>query len=118
MEQNHEAVVEFHDTGVGIPAEMLPRIFEPFIQVSSALHRSEGGLGIGLAMVAHLVRLHGGTVRVFSDGLGHGSRFVVRLPTLQSLETGNYAAERLDDRLTDSGSHCDVGSSQPRSPDD
>lgn len=77
---NDEVVVEFRDTGIGIPIEMLPHIFDPFTQVTGALNRSEGGIGIGLAMVAHLVRLHDGTVQVFSDGPGRGSRFLVRLP--------------------------------------
>ncbi|HUG71133.1 MAG TPA: ATP-binding protein [Pirellulaceae bacterium] len=81
-EENDEVVVEFRDTGIGIPIEMLPRIFDPFTQVTGALNCSEGGIGIGLAMAAHLVRLHHGTVQVFSDGPGHGSRFVVRLPLL------------------------------------
>lgn len=92
-EENDEVVVEIRDTGIGISREMLPRIFDPFTQVAGALSRSEGGIGIGLAMVAHLVRLHGGTVQVFSDGPGHGSRFVVRLPLLHSLDSEDYIAE-------------------------
>lgn len=83
-EKNDEVVIELRDTGIGISAEMLPRIFEPFTQVTGALSRSEGGIGIGLAMVAHLVRLHEGTIDVFSEGLGQGSRFVVRLPLQHS----------------------------------
>lgn len=110
-EENDEVVVEFHDTGIGIPMEMLPRIFDPFTQVIGAQNRSEGGIGIGLAMVAHLVRLHGGTVQVFSDGPGHGSRFVVHLPPLHSLDTEDYAAEGPDHPPAESGSHCVVGMS-------
>ena len=91
-EDNNKLVVEFRDTGIGIPIEMLPRIFDPFTQVTGALNRSKGGLGIGLAMVAHLVRLHGGTVQVFSDGPGHGSRFVVCLPLLLSRDAEDDAA--------------------------
>ena len=84
--ENDEIYVEFRDTGIGIPTEMLPRIFDPFTQVPGALTSSEGGIGIGLAMVAHLVRLHDGVVQVFSDGPGHGSRFVVRMPSQQPHE--------------------------------
>ena len=62
-------------------------------------------------MVAHLVHLHGGTVKVFSDGPGHGSRFVVRLPSLHSLDTEDDLAERPDRPHAESGSHCVVGMS-------
>ncbi len=80
--QNGEAVVRVRDTGVGIAAEMLPRIFELFTQVEGSLERSHGGLGIGLALVRRLVEMHGGTVEAHSDGLGRGSEFLVRLPIL------------------------------------
>ena len=76
----NEAVVIVRDTGIGIPAEEIPRVFDLFSQV--AMHRShtEGGLGIGLALVQRLVRMHGGSVTVKSDGPGAGSTFIVRLP--------------------------------------
>jgi CheY-like chemotaxis protein len=70
------------DNGIGIPAEHLPRLFQKFSQVHSALERSQGGLGIGLALVHGLVRMHGGSVTAHSDGLGKGTEFVVRLPAL------------------------------------
>lgn len=76
------AVIRVRDSGVGIAAEQLPHIFEMFLQVDTSLERSVSGLGIGLALVKSLVELHGGTVEVFSDGIGHGSEFVVRLPML------------------------------------
>lgn len=79
-EEYGEVVIQVRDTGIGISAEMLERIFDPFTQVKGAINRSEGGIGIGLGIVASLVQLHGGTVQAFSDGLGRGSRFVVRLP--------------------------------------
>jgi signal transduction histidine kinase len=77
-----EVAVEVRDTGVGIPPDMLGRVFELFTQVDRSLDRSEGGLGIGLTLVRSLVELHGGTVEAQSDGPGRGSRFVVRLPAL------------------------------------
>lgn len=86
--ENDEVVVDLTDTGIGITAEMLPQIFKPFTQVTGSLKRSEGGIGIGLAMVSHLIRLHEGTIEAFSEGPGHGSQFIVRLPLLHS------AAER------------------------
>ena len=72
--------VRVRDTGVGIPIEMVPRLFELFTQVDRSLNRSQGGLGIGLALVRRLAEMHGGTVEASSDGLGKGSEFVVRLP--------------------------------------
>jgi signal transduction histidine kinase len=75
-----QAVVCVRDTGVGIPPEVLPRVFELFTQVDRTLNRSQGGLGIGLALVQQIVSLHGGSVAVHSDGVGKGAEFVVRLP--------------------------------------
>jgi PAS domain S-box-containing protein len=69
------------DTGPGIPAEFLPHVFEPFRQGDSPSTRTVGGLGLGLAIVRHIVEAHGGTVTVQSDGNGSGSQFSVRLPT-------------------------------------
>jgi PAS domain S-box-containing protein len=74
------AVVRVRDTGAGIPAEMLPRVFDLFAQVEGTRDQAQGGLGIGLTLVRDLVRLHGGTVEAFSEGPGQGSEFVVRLP--------------------------------------
>ena len=74
-----EAVVRVRDTGVGIAPEILPRIFDLFVQSERSLDRSQGGLGIGLALVQRLVELHGGTVEA-SSVLGQGSDFIVRLP--------------------------------------
>jgi CheY-like chemotaxis protein/two-component sensor histidine kinase len=78
--QDGEAVVRVRDSGVGIAAEMLPRIFELFVQVEGSLERSHGGLGIGLSLVRRLVEMHGGAVEAHSEGLGRGSEFLVRLP--------------------------------------
>lgn len=75
-----EAVIKVQDDGIGIPHEMLPRIFELFTQVDSARSFAGGGLGIGLALVKDLIALHGGSVQVRSDGAGKGAEFTVRLP--------------------------------------
>jgi PAS domain S-box-containing protein len=68
------------DQGVGIPPDMLGRVFDRFVQVATAGHRSEGGLGIGLSVVKALVELHGGCVQAQSDGIGKGSAFTFRVP--------------------------------------
>jgi PAS domain S-box-containing protein len=73
-------VVRVRDTGVGIPPQMLPRIFDMFTQVDRSLERAQGGLGIGLTLVRRLVEMHGGTVEAHSEGPGKGSEFIVRLP--------------------------------------
>ncbi|MFA9439954.1 ATP-binding protein [Uliginosibacterium sp. sgz301328] len=73
-------IISVLDNGVGLEPESLPLIFEMFSQVSSVMDRSEGGLGIGLALTKGLVDLHGGTIEVMSTGLGKGAEFVVRLP--------------------------------------
>jgi PAS domain S-box-containing protein len=80
-----EVAVAVEDTGIGIPADMLPRVFEMFTQVDRSLERSQGGLGIGLSLVKRLVEMHGGTVEAHSDGPGKGCKFVVRLPVVLSL---------------------------------
>lgn len=68
------------DDGVGIRAEMLPQIFEPFVQAEEGLARTEGGLGLGLALVKGVAELSGGTVRAHSEGVGQGAEFVLALP--------------------------------------
>jgi signal transduction histidine kinase/CheY-like chemotaxis protein len=73
--------VSVRDTGVGIPSEMLPCVFDLFTQIDRTLGRAQGGLGIGLALVKHLMEMHGGSVEARSDGPGRGSEFVVRLST-------------------------------------
>jgi PAS domain S-box-containing protein len=75
-----EAVLRVSDTGIGIASDMLPHIFELFVQVDHAATRAQGGLGIGLTLVKNLVEMHHGTVEAHSGGLGKGSEFVVRLP--------------------------------------
>jgi CheY-like chemotaxis protein len=83
-QQPREVLLRVRDTGIGIAADMLPRIFQMFTQVRGSVSRSEGGLGIGLSLVRSIVELHRGSVTALSDGLGQGSEFVVRLPVLES----------------------------------
>jgi signal transduction histidine kinase len=84
-QRGDEAVVSVQDSGVGIPPEMQPHIFELFTQVDRTLGRPESGLGIGLALVKRLLELHGGSVEVQSDGLKCGSTFIVRIPLASKL---------------------------------
>ena len=82
--QEDAVVVTVRDTGIGIPADAQPHIFDMFSQVDRTIERSTGGLGIGLALVKGLVEMHGGTVTVESGGQDKGSTFAVRLPVLES----------------------------------
>jgi PAS domain S-box-containing protein len=81
-----EVVVSVRDTGIGIPADALPTIFDMFSQVDRSLERATGGLGIGLALVRGLVEMHGGSVTAASDGPDRGSTFTVRLPVLPNAD--------------------------------
>jgi signal transduction histidine kinase len=78
----HDVLVSVRDTGVGIPPDVLPHIFERFRQGVSGTTREHGGLGLGLAIVRHLIEAHGGTVQASSDGDGRGSTFTITLPRL------------------------------------
>jgi PAS domain S-box-containing protein len=91
-----EAVLRVKDSGIGIGPEMLPRVFDMFVQVDPAANRSQGGLGIGLMLVKTLVMMHGGNVEAHSAGLGTGSEFVVRLP-LASRDLGKPEAPERND---------------------
>ena len=75
-----EVEISVQDQGFGILATEVPQIFEPFMQVDTSWRHTQGGLGIGLSLVKEFVGLHGGRVEVRSEGLGHGSEFLVRLP--------------------------------------
>jgi len=75
--------IRVRDNGAGIPTEMLSKVFDLFTQVGPNLHRSQGGLGIGLALVRKLVEMHGGHVDGYSEGIGKGSEFVIRLPLVK-----------------------------------
>ena len=76
------AVLRIKDTGIGMPPELLPKVFDLFVQGERSLARTEGGLGIGLTVVRQLVALHGGTVVARSEGANKGSEFIVLLPTV------------------------------------
>jgi two-component system CheB/CheR fusion protein len=80
-----ESVVRVRDTGMGIPPEMLPKVFDLFTQAERTLDRAEGGLGLGLTLVRRLTEMHNGVVQAFSAGPGEGSEFVVRLPLLPDM---------------------------------
>jgi PAS domain S-box-containing protein len=91
--EGDQAVVRLRDTGIGIAPDMLPRIFDLFVQAEHASTRTHGGLGIGLTLVKNLVEMHGGTIEAHSAGLGKGSEFVVRLPLLGKDEGGRMRDE-------------------------
>jgi CheY-like chemotaxis protein len=80
--QQPQAVIRVRDTGIGIAADQIPRIFELFTQVDMSLERVHGGLGVGLALVKRLIEMHEGTVEARSAGPGLGSEFIVQLPVL------------------------------------
>jgi signal transduction histidine kinase len=83
VERDGEQIgIRVTDTGIGIAAADLNRVFDLFFQADRSFARSEGGLGLGLTLVNRLVAMHGGTVEVHSAGLNHGSEFIVRLPVI------------------------------------
>jgi PAS domain S-box-containing protein len=91
--EDGEAVVTMSDTGIGISSDFVPLVFDRFRQADSSITRASGGLGLGLAIVRHLVEVHGGTVKAESEGEGKGARFTVRLPCKEvRAETGDPAA--------------------------
>jgi signal transduction histidine kinase len=79
-QEDHHAVIRVRDNGCGISPELLPHVFDLFVQGDRAPQNSQTGLGVGLTIVLKLVELHGGQVNAFSGGIGQGSEFVVRLP--------------------------------------
>ena len=90
------AVITIVDTGEGISPEFLPLVFERFRQADGSTRRVQGGLGLGLAIVRHLVELHGGSVSAESEGLGYGARFIVTLP-LSKVQSAMTASPRSDE---------------------
>ena len=102
-------VVEVEDSGQGIPAEFLPQVFQRFRQHDASAARKTGGLGLGLAIVRHLVELHGGSVAVASEGLGKGSLLSVRLPI-------NHAFRREEPPLSERASAPGAAPSRAKPP--
>jgi signal transduction histidine kinase len=88
-----DVLISVSDNGIGIPADMLPRVFDLFAQVRDNLDRSRGGLGIGLALVKQLVEMHGGSIAAESAGPGKGSSFRLRLPVVEASPALSVAAE-------------------------
>ncbi|OLE02688.1 MAG: hypothetical protein AUI36_43135 [Cyanobacteria bacterium 13_1_40CM_2_61_4] len=107
-EDHAEIVVT--DTGVGIPAQFLPHVFERFRQGDSTSTRAHGGLGLGLAIARHLAELHGGSVYAASDGEGRGATFGVRLP----FRSGDNPAHGQTDLPEGSPVHAETGVPTPQ----
>ena len=125
VREGARAIVRIEDDGIGIRAEMLPRIFDLFTQERQAMDRALGGLGLGLSIVRNLAELHGGDIEAFSNGPGTGSTFVLRLPVIEEtqlslglrepstippgapriliVDDNVDAADTLSDALTDAG---------------
>jgi PAS domain S-box-containing protein len=89
VREGTESVICVRDDGIGIAAEMLPRIFDMFVQADRSLEQTQSGLGIGLTLVQRVVQMHGGRVEARSGGRGKGSEFLVRLPSTPVSRTGD-----------------------------
>jgi PAS domain S-box-containing protein len=100
--QGSDVVVSVKDTGIGIDADQLPRIFELFTQVDRSLEKSQGGLGIGLSLVRRLVELHNGRIEARSEGPGKGSEFIVRLPVVDGVSRPQAAGGEEDQTIVKS----------------
>jgi PAS domain S-box-containing protein len=98
-----QVLLRIRDTGIGIAPDMLPHVFELFVQADHAASRSQGGLGIGLTLVKNLVEMHEGSVEAYSEGLGKGSEFVVRLPLIAPVQSANNIKEEGLEPVTVSG---------------
>jgi PAS domain S-box-containing protein len=104
VQQEQELEITVKDSGQGIPAEFLPRLFERFSQAESVMGRRNRGLGLGLAIVRHIVELHSGSVMARSEGAGRGSTFNIRLPlklaASETVETQPIKPQKMSDELT------------------
>jgi PAS domain S-box-containing protein len=97
-------LVRVRDDGIGIAPDLLPHVFDLFVQADHAFAKTQGGLGIGLTLVNNLTQLHGGTVEAHSDGLGKGSEFTVRLPLIADTRQAVHAhADEHRDEIASSG---------------
>ena len=108
--EGRNAVLRVTDQGVGIPAEMLPKIFDLFVQAHQTIDRSRGGLGIGLTLVRRLAELHGGGVHAASEGEGRGATFTVRLPLVEAPPVAKEPSA-VDGNADDAGApQCEIES--------
>jgi PAS domain S-box-containing protein len=90
-----EVVLQVRDTGIGIAPDMLPHVFELFVQADHTSTKAQGGLGVGLTLAKNLTQMHGGSIEAHSAGLGKGCEFIVRLPLM--VQQGNECMDRADD---------------------
>jgi signal transduction histidine kinase len=90
-QEGRNAVIRVRDNGIGIPPQMLSRVFDLFAQVEGAKEYAQGGLGIGLTLVRRLVEQHGGSISCHSDGAGTGSEFVVHLPLAAAAHDSSFS---------------------------
>lgn len=97
--ESNGAVIRVRDQGIGIDAQLLPRVFDLFTQGTRGLDRAQGGLGVGLTLARRLAQMHGGGIEAFSAGPGMGSEFVVRLPCLGLVRGGEAVAVQAPARL-------------------
>jgi CheY-like chemotaxis protein len=88
-------VMRVEDNGLGISPELLPQVFDAFVQGERTLDRAQGGLGLGLTLVRHLVELHNGSIAASSEGPNRGSSFVVRLPRIRPVETTTASVKQV-----------------------
>ena len=103
-EEENMAIVSVRDNGIGISPQMLPRVFDIFSQERDAASQRQGGLGIGLTLVASVVHMHGGSVEAKSAGLGLGSEFIVRLPQAPKMATTDEESHAGGGRASDEAS--------------
>ena len=92
------AVISVSDNGTGIAADLLPHVFDLFVQGKRTLDRSQGGLGIGLSVVKRLIEMHGGTVAAHSEGAGRGASFLIRLPRITQVAAPGTTTRRAPPR--------------------
>jgi PAS domain S-box-containing protein len=102
-QRDQQLVIEIRDDGIGIGKELLPRIFDPFVQAEQSSERARGGLGLGLGLVRALVELHGGRVEAHSQGSGLGSTFTVRLPAIAQVASSHAPDGRLSSAFRPTG---------------
>ncbi len=92
-QEDDQAVIAIRDNGIGIEADMIPKIFDIFVQINESSAQTKGSIGIGLSLVKNLVALHNGTIEAYSEGLGKGSIFTVHLPLVKALKKPRFSKE-------------------------